>query len=228
MTKTTRFLDLLSIIFSFGLIGGAGLWLTRSGIINVSIAQSDNPTWYMIRSSGITAYALCTLSVLWGLALSTRVVKDWCPGALSLVLHSALSWFGVLFGLIHAGLLMIDSYFAYSLRDIFVPFVGPYRPEAVGLGTTAFWLLLIIALSFPLMKRMGNRNWKLLHMGSYVAFVLTTFHGLLAGTDGSSLGLRIMFAVCVTLVAGFSTLRVRKAFAGSKKAPRQERVRLAR
>ena len=228
MTKTTRLLDVLSFLFSFGLIGTAGIWLTRSGILSVSIAQSDNPTWYMIRSTGITAYALCTLSVLWGLALSTRIVKDWCPGALSMVLHSALSWFGVLFGLIHAILLMLDSYFAYTLRDIFVPFVGPYRPEAVGLGTLAFWILLVIALSFPFMKLMGNRNWRLLHLGSYIAFTLTTLHAWLAGTDSSSLGLRVMLAVSAMLVIGFTLLRVRTAFSGKPQAAKASRARLAR
>ena len=40
---------------------------------------------------------------------------------------------------------------------------------------------MIVALSFPLKKRIGGRNWRRLHWATYSIFALSTAHGLAAG-----------------------------------------------
>ena len=198
MTRATRVMDILSFLFSIGVVLAAGVWLWQSNFFSISLFQQDNAAWYLIRSTGITGYILLTVSVVWGLALSTRMAKDWSPGALSMLLHSTVSWLGLAFGMIHALLLMVDRYFTYRLSDILVPFTGPYRPLAVGFGTLTLWLLLIITPSFALRKHLlSHRAWKRLHYLSYVAFLFVTIHGLMAGTDASHPGFRALMSLSV-------------------------------
>jgi sulfoxide reductase heme-binding subunit YedZ len=81
-----------------------------------------------------------------------------------------------------------------------VPFVGPYRPVATGLGTLAFWILVVVTPSFALKKRLFSyRAWRTLHYLSYAAFILVTAHGLLTGTDATKLGFQVLFGVSVLL-----------------------------
>jgi len=96
---------------------------------------------------------------------------------------------------VHALLLLLDDYFTYTLGDLFVPFTGPYRPEAVGLGTLAFWGILIITVSFWFKKQMGHKAWKWLHYVSYLTFVLVSAHGLFAGTEGTQPGFQILLGM---------------------------------
>ena len=208
--KMTRVLDVLSVVLSIGMVGMAAVWLVNSGAFNSSLADQPNATWYLIRSLGITGYVLITISMAWGIVLSSRIVKDWSPGPLSMLLHSAVSWLGLIFGFGHAILLMADKFFAYSLGDILIPFTGPYRPIEVGLGTLAFWILLIVTPSFALRKRLfSHRTWRLLHYSSYVAFLLVTLHGLLAGTDGTHLGFRLLLGISVLTTSLLLVHRIR-------------------
>lgn len=200
MSKSTRIADVFSIVVSILIVLASAIWLWKSGTFNISLATQENANWYIIRSLGITAYILMTLSVVWGLVLSGHAAKDWSPGMLSMLLHSTLSWLGLVFSALHAFLLMFDRYFAYQVLDILVPFRGPYRPLAVGLGTLALWILVIVTPSFSLKKRfLSHRLWKLIHYLSYGAFVMVTLHGLTAGTDAHNLGFRVMMASGVVL-----------------------------
>jgi len=201
MSKSIRWGDVLSVVFSIAIVLGVAAQTLQS-FHWAALLSSDQPTvWYLIRSTGITAYVLLTVATLWGLALSSRVVKDWSPGALSMLLHSTVSGLAIVASIIHATLPLFDDYFTYHLRDILIPFNGPYRPLAVGLGTLSLWIILAVGLTFPLRKQLGNRLWKLIHFSSYLGFGLISMHALFAGADASKIGFQIMIAVSVLFVA---------------------------
>jgi methionine sulfoxide reductase heme-binding subunit len=194
MVRESRWMDGVSLILSVFIVTMAGLWLTQAGTFNASIMTNSRASWYLVRGFGITAYILLTFSVLWGLALSTSAVKPWSPGPLSMLIHATISWTALVFGMVHGLLLMFDGYYTYHITNLLVPFTGPYRPVAVGLGIIGFWILVIVTPSFAFRKRLFSyRTWKLLHYLSYVAFVLVTAHGLTAGTDASRIGFRLLF-----------------------------------
>ncbi len=210
MERSSTWMDILSIFLSVLVMALAGMWLVNSGVFDTSLLSNSNLTWYLIRASGTTAFILLTLSVLWGLAISTGVVKDWSPGPLTMLLHSALSWLGLGFALGHGLLLLADSYFHYHLTDILIPFTGPYRPVATGLGILAFWMLVIITPSFALKKRMlSHRAWKRLHYTSYLAFVLAAGHGLTAGADAGKFGFQLLFAGSLLVSAILLRFRIK-------------------
>ena len=210
MTRSARWKDIIVMIASLLVIGVSVWWLVSKGVFSFALDQDQKLSWHLVRSSGIVAYVLLLASTVWGLFISSQFISDWSPGPVSLTLHSTISWLALLLGLIHALLLLFDDYFTYTLTSIFVPFTGPYRPEVVGLGTLAFWIIVVVTLSFPLKKRIGHKTWKRLHYTSYLAFAMVSLHGIFAGTDGTLLGFQLLVAFGLIVVIVLLGLRTRK------------------
>jgi predicted ferric reductase len=225
MPKPARRLDLLAFVFSLAVIIVSGYWVAQQGIFAASLTNDQTLSWHLVRSAGITAYLLLTAATGWGLLVSTGAIRDWSPGSLSTMLHNTLSYLALSLGGIHAVLLLWDKYYTYTLGDILIPFTGPYRPEVVGLGTLALWLLAVITFSFLFKRRIGYKNWKRLHYTSYAAYILVTLHGLFAGTDSDRLGFRLLIGLCVLAVTVLFAIRWRMSVQGMhrEKTLRQER-----
>lgn len=100
-----------------------------------------------------------------------------------------------------------------------IPFAGPYRPEFVGLGTLGFWVMLMIALSFPLKKRLGHRNWQYIHYLSYGVFGMVSVHALFAGTDGTLFGFCVVVGLGVMLIVLLLGMRMGKDQAKANRKP---------
>jgi len=143
----------------------------------------DQTWWYVARAGGIVAWALAALAVIWGLQLSTRLVRKPAP-AWVLDLHRFLGGLAVVFVGVHLLGLAIDSFIGFGPAELFVPFASSYKPTEVALGVVAMYLLVAVEVTSLLMKRMPRRVWHGVHYASYAVFVLGTVHGLLAGTDG--------------------------------------------
>ena len=211
MIKNIRVKDMFIIVASLIVISASALLTLSSSAFGISLTSDTKIVWHLIRSSGIVAYLLLTASVIWGLVISGKFAKEWSPGVISMTVHSTISWLAVILSLIHAVLLLFDDYFTYTLGDIFIPFTGEYRPMFVGLGTLAFWAILLISLSLPFKKRMGHRNWKWVHYGSYIAFLMVSAHGIFSGTDGSLLGFQILVGFSVLVVVMLLGIRMGKS-----------------
>jgi methionine sulfoxide reductase heme-binding subunit len=207
-----RWIDWMMVVVILAISAFSLAATVGSGVFDVSLAGDTKWSWYLVRSAGMTAYTLLAASMLWGLFLSSRILKDWSPGPLTLLLHATTSWLAVVLSAAHALLLMFDKFYTYTLPDLIVPFIGPYRPFAVGLGVVAFWLTLAVTVSFSMRKLIGHRNWLWLHYTSYGAFALITVHALLAGTDASQSGIRLIlfgFAASVAVLLSWRVVRDR-------------------
>jgi len=69
------------------------------------ILAASKLTWYVARSGGIIAWGLLTLSVMWGLVLSSKAIRKTPTPAWSLDFHRFLGAFSLTFVAIHlAGL----------------------------------------------------------------------------------------------------------------------------
>ncbi|MCC7446154.1 MAG: ferric reductase-like transmembrane domain-containing protein [Anaerolineae bacterium] len=217
--------DGLILLLMAGLVALVGGTVWQTGVFRFALTNDDRLSWHLVRSMGITAYTLLGASTVWGLFLSSKIIKDWSPGTLSLILHASVSWLAVVFTVAHMALLLVDTYIPYQVSDLIIPFTGPYRPFPVGLGTLAFWLILPIAISFSMRKVIGQRAWRLLHYFSYVSFGLVTAHALLAGTDTDKLGMRLLMFLFASAVVGLLTIRVGRArLPKTARAARQDSV----
>ena len=69
-------------------------------------------------------------------------------------------------------------------------------------------LMVVVIVSFPLRKRIGGKNWRRLHWATYAIFVLSTAHGLAAGTDSGQVWAMDMYLGAVGAVAFATVYRV--------------------
>ena len=190
---------LLSLVL--GVLGGLILlatgWLLTSTPAGLALAQAlaltEKTPWYFTRSAGTVAYLLLASSTIWGLLLSTKLLKDHIPAALSLAMHNILSWLAVVLTSLHALALLWDSYYSYSLADLTVPFIGPYKPGWVGLGIIGFYLMFLTSLSFNFRKQLGQKRWRQLHYLTFGVYLLATVHGVTAGTDTGNLCMQVLY-----------------------------------
>ena len=93
-----------------------------------------NMTWEVARAGGIVAWGLATASVVWGLALSTRLAKRRPWPAWLLDMHRFLGALAVVFTVVHVGAVLLDSYTHFSLAAVLVPFVGDLASHRRGVG----------------------------------------------------------------------------------------------
>ena len=200
----TDYLDTaITVVLSLilGVMGGlvilASGWLLTTTPVGAALAQTlaitEKTPWYFTRSAGTVAYLLLASSTIWGLLLSTKLLKDHIPAALSLAMHNILSWLAVVLTSLHALALLWDSYYSYSLADLTVPFIGPYKPGWVGLGIISFYMMFITSLSFNFRKQIGQKRWRQLHYLTFGVYLLATVHGVMAGTDSGNLGMQILY-----------------------------------
>lgn len=184
---------------------------------------SEKLAWYLTRSSGAVAYIVLSASTIWGLLLSTRVVKEWVPGAVALTMHETLSWLAAGLAAFHALVLLFDRYYTYTLGDLLIPFTGPYAPLWVGLGTLAFYLMLLLSVTFYARQWIGARRWRQLHYLTFGVYILVTLHGWLAGTDSATFGW--LYGASAFIVIFLTIYRVIATIGSAQTMPQPKRQR---
>lgn len=166
--------------------------------------------WYAARSSGVVAWALVTASILWGLALSTRLIQRRGVPAWLLDLHRFLGALSLVFVGVHVVALWADSYTYFAWSELFVPMASSYRPGAVAWGIAAIYLLIAIEVTSWLMRRISRRVWHAVHLTSFGLFISASVHGYQAGADRGALvvqwlaltgGTLVLFLVLFRLLA---------------------------
>ncbi len=164
------------------------------------VGPSPRAYWYLSRASGFVAYLLLWLSVALGLLISGKLSRLWPGGPTAVDLHQFSGLLALAFAVFHALILLGDRYLTYTPLELLVPFAAlDYRPLAVGLGQVAFYLSLVVGLSFYVRRHIGFRVWRLLHFGAFAVYVLATVHGLAAGTDaGSAMAVGLYGATALT------------------------------
>jgi predicted ferric reductase len=162
-------------------------------------------TWYVARSGGLIAWACCTAAMVWGLLLSTRLVRRRGVPAWLLDLHRFLGMLTIVFTVVHLLGLYLDRYTPFGLRELFIPMASRYRPVAVATGVVALYLLVAIELTSLFIKRIPRRLWRAVHMTSFLLFVIATIHGFTAGADARNL-LVVWLAFTATCAVTFLSL----------------------
>jgi DMSO/TMAO reductase YedYZ heme-binding membrane subunit len=161
--------------------------------------------WYAARSNGLVAWALLAASVLWGLALSTKVFRKHPRPAWLLDLHRFLGAAALVFTVVHVSTIMADTYVHFGIVEVLVPFTGSWHPAAVAWGIAGLYLLAAIELTSLLRRRLPKRLWRTTHYASFPLFALTTVHALWAGTDRHTVLMRagILGATAAVIVLTF-------------------------
>lgn len=183
--------------------------------------MSSQVFWFTARASGIVAWGLAAASVVWGLALSTRLLgRRPRPGWL-LDLHRFLGGLALSFTGVHVLAVLADSYVHFSLVNVLVPLTGDWHPLAVAWGIAGMYLLLAVELTSLARPRVPRRLWRRVHYAGFAVYLTSTVHGLAAGTDGRSPAFLVANAVVAVLVAGLTASRVTAAGSSSRAPARR-------
>lgn len=183
------------------------------------IALTAKLSWYVARSSGMIAWALVTAAILWGLALSSRVIRKRGVPAWLLALHRYLGTLSIVFVAVHVLALVADNYVYFGWKQLFVPLASTWRPGPTAWGIVAFYLLVAIQITSWLMRRLPRKVWHTIHLSSFVLFVAGTVHGFQAGADRSNRLVQWVALVGSVLVLSVLVLRLaHRSAAGNRRS----------
>jgi sulfoxide reductase heme-binding subunit YedZ len=156
--------------------------------------------WYATRGTGAMTLLLLTTSVLLGVA----EVRAWrpvgSPRFAIAALHRTVSLLAVALLIVHIGTTLLDPFPPIGARNAIVPFQTGYRPLWLGLGTIASDLLVALALTSLVRRRLGYRAWRGLHWMAYACWPVALVHGLGAGSDTRSTWMLALTGLCVLAV----------------------------
>ncbi len=203
--------SILATFFVMGLILiGAIASMTPAGNTLVSFvrslfaADSVQIWWYVTRAAGIMAYLLLWLSTILGLAVSSKYLDEMLDRIFTYDFHEFISLLGVGFLVLHVAVLMLDNYLPYTLAQVLIPFISPYRPFWVGIGVIAFYLILLVTITFYLRNRIGSRSFRVIHYLSLIGYIGATLHGYYSGTDTALPTMQILYKLSGLVVLFFT------------------------
>lgn len=167
--------------------------------------------WIVARVTGLASFTTLALALGTGVALRTSVL-DWLANNRALrALHEFTTPLWLPLGALHVVTIVLDRTARVSALDVVVPFRMPYGTLAIGLGTIAFDLFILIVLTSWLRRRMDQTLWRWIHRLSYVAFAAAFAHAVLAGTDFSQ---PIVSALAWSTAFGLGVLAVARILWG--------------
>lgn len=169
--------------------------------------MSGTLPWYVARSSGLVAWGLLAGAVIWGLLMTSKVLRGRVKNSWLLDLHRWLGGLALVFTGVHVGAILADSYVHFGLASVLVPLASRWHPVAVAWGIVSLYLLAAVEVTSLLRRRLSNRLWRRVHFLSFPLFVLSTVHGLTAGTDGRKPMVVITAALTAGAVAILTTAR---------------------
>ncbi|HSC74305.1 MAG TPA: ferric reductase-like transmembrane domain-containing protein [Gaiellaceae bacterium] len=168
----------------------------------IAAAANAKTLWYVTRGTGVVALLLLTASVVLGTLSSARWRSGRTPRFVVGGLHRNLTLLAVAFVAVHVVTTVADAFAPIKLTDGVLPFLSPYRPLWLGLGTVAFDLVLALVVTSLVRVRLGYRNWRFVHWLAYAAWPVALIHAFGTGSDArlgwmAALG----FGSCIAVAA---------------------------
>jgi DMSO/TMAO reductase YedYZ heme-binding membrane subunit len=164
--------------------------------------------WYATRGTGAITLLLLTASVVLGIG----EVRSWRPAGTPrfavAAMHRTVSLLAVSLLAVHVATTLLDPFPPIGALNAIVPFQTDYRPLWLGLGTVASDLLVALALTSLVRRRLGYRTWRGLHWLAYACWPVALVHGIGAGSDTRSTWMLALAAGCVLAVLVAATGRL--------------------
>jgi hypothetical protein len=173
------------------------------------LAVTGRATWYLTRGTGAVTLVLLTLSVVLGIVITMRwsAPPRW-PRFVLDALHRNVSLLVLVVLAIHVLTAVLDSFAPIRLIDVIVPFISSYRPLWIGFGALALDLLVAIAVTSVLRRRLGFRAWRSIHWLAYACWPIALLHGLGAGSDTNLSWMLVLSLACVAAVVLAAVWRI--------------------
>lgn len=182
----------VAVLFFFR--SSAAPWLggVLNGLFGLSTQQD---MWYITRAAGLMAYLLLWFSTAWGLAVSSKILDKLLHRSFTYDFHEFISLLAIGFLALHIIVLTLDQYLPYTFAQILFPFLSPYRPVWVGLGVIAFYLTLLVTITFYIKSKIGMRAFRAIHVLSLVGYFMALVHAFFSGTDSPLIASILMYGI---------------------------------
>jgi len=176
--------------------------------VSIPLAStSPSEWWYLTRGAGAVSLLLLTVALVLGIIDLSRWRSERWPRFVVDALHRNVSLLALVTVVLHILTAVADSFAPISLTDAVIPFVTPYRPLWIGLGTVAFDILVAVALTSMMRRRLGHRTWRAVHWAAYACWPLALLHGLGSGTDTQEAWMLALSAICLAAVLAAASWR---------------------
>ena len=196
----------LAVVMAFTLLMQMTEFSQPASLLDGLFALSSQQImWFITRSAGLTAYLVLWFSVAWGLAVPSKILDRLLHRAFTYDFHEFVSLLAIGFTLLHMIVLMFDRYMPYSVIQILIPFLSPYRPLWVGIGVIGFYLMVLVTVTFYIRSRIGMKAFRTIHLFSFLAYLGVTLHSFFSGTDTPLFSVMAMYVITF-LITVFLTI----------------------
>lgn len=177
--------------------------------------------WVFIRSTGISAYLLLSLSVFIGTLYSLR---DYIKPVFKIpdlrIIHMYLSTMALGATFLHGGMLLFHrEKERLHLSEILLPFSAHYDAFWIGIATLAMYLMITLAITGIMQRRFKVSTWRKIHSASYVAYVFALMHSIAVGTDTGTTWMMVLYATTGILIGTVYLYRIVMLGRVTKKIP---------
>lgn len=210
--KTRVSYDIIALTLMAVGIGIIGIFLyspqgtpLRTSLVSLFSLTSEQVMWHLTRAAGMIAYLLLWLSTAWGLAIPSKLLGNKLSGEFTFDFHKFISLLALGFLGLHIVVLTADKFLPFSLAQLFIPFISPYRPLWVGIGIIAFYVTILVTITFYLRKQIGMKAFRYIHYTSLIAYFGAVIHALMSGTDSSLPFVQLIY-ISTTAVVIFLTV----------------------
>jgi sulfoxide reductase heme-binding subunit YedZ len=162
-------------------------------------------TWELIGVTGIVALALLTVSVSLGFA--GPVIRRPAWRLTSVTMHLTAAVGGTVLVAAHIVFAVLDSWVQVPLLAALVPGASPWSTLGVALGTIAFDLMLVMAVTSAVRQHAPELWWRA-HVLALPVWALVWVHTIAVGTDRGTGLMVALAAVSAGLVAGSIAVRM--------------------
>ena len=156
--------------------------------------------WYLTRATGAVTLVLLTVSVALGVANVGRLQSPRWPRFVVEGLHRNVSLLAITVLAVHIVTTVLDPFASIHVLDAVIPFVSVYRPFWLGLGAFASDLLIAIALTSMVRRRLGHRAWRVTHWFAYACWPIALLHAVGTGSDMKQFWMQALLAGCLLAV----------------------------
>src|ERR1700694_5292905 len=118
--------------------------------------MSGTLPWYAARASGLIAWALLAGSVVWGLLMSSKLMRRQVKTSWLLDLHRWLGGLALIFTGVHIVAILGDTYVHFGVASVLIPLATNWHPVAVAWGVTSLYLLTAVELTSLVRRHLAH------------------------------------------------------------------------
>ena len=175
----------------------------------VASAAAASPTlWYLTRTAAVAAYIALALTAAVGIVRSIARQSGERASWVIDEIHQFVAALAAVLVAAHLITLIFDPFLTFAVKNIFIPGNQPYRPLAVNVGVFGMYALVIVLASSWVRRSLSYAFWRALHYLSFIAFVLVTAHGWLAGSDAKEPWMLAIYGGCTAAIGFLIILRI--------------------